>query len=139
MELARRRVDVEPKKKKIIKTSQDIFEIFGNLLGDLQHEEFWVLLLNGGNKVIGKQKIGQGGISVTVADIRLIMKYAVENSAVSIVVCHNHPSGNVNPGKDDENLTKQISEAGKILNIPMLDHIIVCESGYFSFSDEGKL
>jgi DNA repair protein RadC len=139
MELARRRADSEPKKKQIIGTSNDIFEIFEPLLGDLLHEEFWAVFLNRGNKVIGKKRIGSGGISSTDVDIRMIMKSAVENSAVSIIICHNHPSGNLNPGKDDKSVTQQIKKAGQIMGISLLDHIIIGEKSYFSFLDEGIL
>jgi DNA repair protein RadC len=139
MELARRRSACEPQKKQIIRSSKDIFEIFGPLLGDLPHEEFWVIFLNRNNKVTAKQRISTGGISSTVVDIRLIMKSAVENSAVSLVICHNHPSGNLMPGKDDKLMTQRIKDAGQIMEILLLDHVIIGQTHYFSFADEGIL
>jgi len=109
------------------------------ILGDLPHEEFWVLLLNRSNKVITKFKISQGGVSGTVIDVRIILKPAIENLASSIILCHNHPSGNIYPSDADEKITGKISEAAGTMDIKVLDHLIITDENYFSFADEGKL
>lgn len=136
LELGRRRkADDEPLPDSIT-SSNSVYEIFGNQLSDLKHEEFWVLHLSRANKIISKQKVSQGGVSGTVADIRIILKDAIMNLASSIVICHNHPSGNCKPSKSDLNLTKKICEAASIFDIRTLDHVIVGRGQYFSFADE---
>lgn len=137
LELGRRRKLSEIIEKKIIRSSKDIFEFFHPILADLPHEEFWVVFLNNSSKIIDKLKISQGGLSGTVIDVRLIMKAAIEKLASSIILCHNHPSGNLKPSKNDIEITKKMREAGKILDIKVLDHIIVTDESYFSFGDEG--
>ena len=109
------------------------------LLSDLTHEEFWVLMLNRANKVLKKQNISQGGISGTVADPKLIFNHALNQLASSIILVHNHPSGNIKPSEADKRLTKQLNEAGKLLDIAVLDHIIFTDNRYFSFADENLL
>ncbi len=139
LELGRRRKvqDVEERPK--ITCSNDVCKLFQPILGDLPHEEFWVLLLNRSNKVIAKNKVSQGGLSGTVIDVRLILKSAIDHLASSIILCHNHPSGNVQPSDADSKVTKKMSEAGRIMDIPVLDHIIVTDSSYFSYADEGMI
>ena len=139
LELGRRRKDTELLKREQISCSKDIFELFKPLLIDLPHEEFWILMLNRANKVIKPSRISQGGVSGTVADTKLIFKMAVENLASSVVLCHNHPSGNTKPSEADILLTKKLKEAGKVMEIPVLDHIIFTESAYYSFADEGLI
>ena len=117
----------------------DVFEIFASVLCDLPYEEFWVLFLNRANKIIHKQKISQGGVSGTVIDIRLVLKLAIEKLASGIILCHNHPSGNIQPSKSDIDITKKLKEAAKFMDINVLDHIIVTDSEYFSFADGGLM
>ena len=139
LELGRRRKGDDAYKKPKIKTSNDVFDLMQPILGDIPHEEFWVLLLNRSNSVITKFKISQGGISGTVIDVRLILKPAIDNLASSIILCHNHPSGNTLPSDADEKITKKIAGSADIMDIKVLDHIIVTDKSYFSFSDEGKM
>ncbi len=139
LELGKRRKLQEPFERLKIKSSSDVFNLMQPILGDIPHEEFWALLLNRSNTVITKFKISQGGVSGTVIDVRLILKPAIENLASSIILCHNHPSGNILPSDADEHITKKISESAEIMDIKVLDHIIVTDKSYFSFADEGKM
>ena len=139
LELGRRRKMSDILNKKRITTSNDVFELFHSILSDLPYEEFWILLLNRSNKIIEKVKISQGGITGTIIDVRLILKNAIERLATSIILCHNHPSGNLQPSDSDNLITRKIQEAGKYLDLPVIDHIIVCDGEYYSFADEGKL
>ncbi|NND77487.1 MAG: DNA repair protein RadC [Flavobacteriales bacterium] len=139
IELGRRRREVEGKKRKKITSSKDAFEIFQPKLGDLPIEEFWILHLNRANKIIGEDLISRGGVAGTVADTKVIFKKALEKLSSSVILCHNHPSGNLSPSAQDINLTERLKEAGKLLDISVLDHLIVTDSGYFSFADEGKM
>ena len=139
LELGKRRASEEVLARRIIKSSKDIYDLFGPKLGDLPYEEFWILLLNQANAIIEEVKISQGGITGTVTDVRIILKVALEKTATGIVLCHNHPSGALKPSEQDEKLTKKLFEAGKLLDINVLDHIIVTQASYFSFSDEGLL
>jgi DNA repair protein RadC len=139
LELGRRRKDETPQQRPKIQSSQQVADIFQPLIADIAHEEFWILLLNRSNKVIHKFKVSQGGIAGTVIDVRLIMKSAINHLASSIILCHNHPSGNRLPSDADNQITQKLQEAGKIMDIPVLDHIIVTDKSYFSFADEGKM
>lgn len=139
LELGRRRQTVEPKDRPQIITSRDAYNVVAPLLLDLPHEEFWILLLNRANRVIGRERVSVGGVNGTVVDVRLLFKRAIELLASSVVLCHNHPSGNVKPSSSDLEITKKISIAGEQLEIAVLDHLIVAEKGYYSFADEGKM
>jgi DNA repair protein RadC len=139
MELGRRRKESEPDEKPKVVTSADCATIFKPLLSDLSHEEFWVLLLNRNNLVIDKMLVSQGGLSGTVIDVRIILKMALDKLACSIILCHNHPSGNLIPSEADKDITKKIKEAGKHMDIPVLDHLIIANDSYFSFADEGLI
>ncbi len=139
LELGRRRKLAEIPDVHQIKCSKDVADIFQPLLSDLVHEEFWVLFLNRSNRVIDRMKLSQGGISGTVTDVRIIMKKAVEYLASGIIVCHNHPSGNLNPSESDAKITQKIKEAGNLLDIQLLDHIIISENDYYSFADNGLI
>ena len=139
MELGKRRKESEPDKKIKVVTSADGADIFRPLLSDLPHEEFWVLLLNRNNLVIDKFMVSQGGLSGTVIDVRIILKTALDKLASSIILCHNHPSGNLIPSEADKDITKKIKEAGKHMDIPVLDHLIIANDLYFSFADEGLI
>lgn len=137
MELGRRRKETEPEEKPKVVTSADAAALFVPLLSDLPHEEFWVLLLNRNNLVIDKMLVSQGGLSGTIIDVRIILKIALDKLASSIILCHNHPSGNLVPSEADKEITRKIKEAGKHMDIPVLDHLIVGNGAYFSFTDEG--
>jgi DNA repair protein RadC len=139
LELGRRRKLAEMPEVPQIKCSKDVFDLLSPLLSDLSHEEFWILFLNRSNKVINRMKLSQGGISGTVTDVRLVMKKAIEYLASGIIVCHNHPSGNLNPSESDTAITKKIREAGNIMDIQLLDHLIISEKDYYSFADNGLL
>jgi len=136
LELGSRRQISVTKTKKQVSSSQEIYEIFGPQIGDLNHEEFWLMCLNRNNAIIGTTRIGSGGISATVADIRIMLKYAIENYASSMILCHNHPSGNLKPSNADIKLTTAVKEAASFMDIALLDHIIVTDSSYYSFADE---
>lgn len=137
LELGRRRKDSQPEKRVKITDSQTAFDVIYPNLGDLNHEEFWVIFLNRANAVIGKQNISKGGVSGTVVDPKVVFKMAVQFPASGIILAHNHPSGNLKPSQADHQLTHKLKEAGKALDIPVLDHLIIGERDYFSFVDEG--
>lgn len=139
MELGRRRKESEPDEKPKVITSGDAAAIFKPLLSDLPHEEFWVLMLNRNNLYIDKMMVSQGGLAGTVIDVRIILKMALDKLACSIILCHNHPSGNLIPSEADKDITKKIKEAGKHMDIPVLDHIIIGNGSYFSFADDGLI
>ena len=139
LELGKRCRVSEVAVKMKISGSRDVFEYFQNNLADNQYEEFWVLLLNRANKIIRKISISEGGIAGTVADPKKIFKAALENNASSIILCHNHPSGNIKPSEADIKLTKKLKDAGLMLDISVLDHIIVGDNTYFSFADENLM
>lgn len=139
LELGRRRKDEGFSEKVRITSSNDIYELMKPELLDLPKEEFWVILLNRANRLIKKEQISSGGISGTVADPKIIFKAALDLYASSIILVHNHPSGNLKPSQADINLTNKMKEAGKMLEIPILDHIIFGNEGYLSFADEVML
>jgi DNA repair protein RadC len=139
LELGKRRKIEEVIERKKIQSSNDVFDIFGTLLGDLPYEEFWILLLNRSNSIIDKIKVSQGGIAGTVTDVRIILKIALEHMASSIILCHNHPSGNKKPSEADIHITKKLTDAGKLMDIAVIDHIIIAEKLFFSFADEGMM
>lgn len=136
LELGRRRKDSEPEKRIKITDSQSAFDTIYPHLGDLNHEEFWVIFLNRANQVIGKQNISKGGVSGTVVDPKVVFKMAVQFPASGIILAHNHPSGNLKPSQADHQLTRKLKEAGRALDIPVLDHLIIGDRDYFSFVDE---
>lgn len=139
LELGRRRRESEAGKKPLISTSKQAYEYLAPSLADLPHEEFWILLLNRANKVLRKYPVGTGGLTGTVADQRIIFKKALDEGACGIILAHNHPSGNLKPSQADIQLTRRMKEAGTIMDIPILDHIIISDTGYYSFADEGNL
>jgi DNA repair protein RadC len=139
LELGKRRKDSVLPVKPGITSSSDVIELMRPDLLDLPHEEFWIILLNRANRVLKKWKISSGGISGTVADPRLIFKIALDFYACSIILVHNHPSGAVKPSQADIALTKKLKQAGELMEIPVLDHLIYGENSYFSFADEGLL
>lgn len=139
LELGKRRRLEEAKQLSQIKSSKDVFEHMQPLIGDLTNEEFWVLLLNNSNKIIQKIQLSKGGLTATLVDVRLLFKQALEYFATAIILVHNHPSGQLKPSEADKNITKKISDAGNVLDIKLLDHIIITEHDYFSFADDGIL
>ena len=139
MELGKRRKYAEIINREQIRCSRDIFECFHPMLCDLQYEEFWILALNRSNKVIDKIKISQGGVSQTVVDRKLILKEVLDRLASGVALCHNHPSGNKKPSKDDDFITKRIKECCKLFDIDIFDHVIVADNDYYSYADEWRL
>ncbi len=139
LELGRRRRLEEAMSSQKINGSRDVFEIMQPLLGDLPHEEFWIVYLNNANKVLAREKISTGGITGTLVDTRIIFKKGLEVMATAVILCHNHPSGTLKPSESDLQLTRKIKEAGTILDIRILDHLIITDSCFYSFADEGKL
>lgn len=137
LELGRRKKDKETIEKPCIRSSMDAYEVLKPYMLDLPHEEFWIILLNRANQVIKCEKISSGGVSGTVADPKMIFKSALEHLASSIILSHNHPSGNLSPSQADKDLTKKLRAAGNNLDISVLDHLIFTDKNYFSFADEG--
>ncbi len=138
-ELGRRRGQTDMLARQKISSSKDVFYLFQPLLGDLPHEEFWILILNRSNQVVDKVRISQGGISGTVIDTRLILRNAIEKLASGLILCHNHPSGNTQPSEPDKKITEKIQNAANFMEINLLDHIIIADKSFFSFADEGIL
>ena len=137
LELGKRRQLENVKERATITSSKDVFTLMQPVLGDLEHEEFWVLFLDNSNKVVAKRQISKGGLTATVVDVRLLYKSALEFVSVAIIVCHNHPSGKLQPSAADKHITQKIKQAGVTLDIKLLDHLIITEKAYFSFADEG--
>lgn len=137
LELGRRRQSILALLKPVIKCSRDVAGYLQPLIRDYPYEVFGVVFLNRANAVINFEIISEGGITGTVADPRIILKKALQEDAVSIILCHNHPSGNLQPSNQDIELTRKIREAGKFLDINVIDHIIVSENGYYSMADAG--
>ena len=139
LELGQRRQLLPLQKRPQISSSKDAYLALGPLLLDLSTEEFWILLLNQANRMIGREKVSAGGLTSTVVDARVIFKKALEYNAASLILCHNHPSGSLRPSQPDLDLTQRLSKAGLQLDILVQDHLIVGESGYYSFADEGLM
>lgn len=139
LELGRRRKESERKEKPLVRSSKDAFEYIYPFLADLSHEEFWVLNLNRANRIVSHIHISKGGVAGTVVDAKVVYKHAIEQLASGLILCHNHPSGNLKPSEADIQLTQKLKEAGKFLEINVLDHLIIGEQKYFSFADEGLL
>lgn len=138
LELGRRRKTSAPSSKPKITTSEDVYQLMESYLLDLRHEEFWVILLNKANYVIKKSLISTGGVSGTIADPKIIFKVALENLASGIILVHNHPSGNKKPSESDIHLTQKLRQGGIYMDVPILDHLIFTNNGYYSFADDGK-
>lgn len=139
MELSRRRSAGTLPLQSRLQTSKEAARYCQNLLRDHHQEVFMVIFLRTNNSVLDHKILFQGGMSMTVVDSKIIYQLALENKATQLILCHNHPSGNLNPSKNDIDLTKRLVEAGKVLDIKVLDHIIVSEAGYYSFADEGMM
>ncbi|MBQ4914090.1 DNA repair protein RadC [Maribacter sp. MMG018] len=139
LEMGRRRRGEEGAQISKIGSSKDAFELLQPIMGELEHEEFWILYLNNSNKVLHKAQLSKGGITGTLVDVRLIMKQALETGAVALILAHNHPSGTLRPSAADEQITKKIVQASKSLDIKVLDHLIITQKDYFSFADKQVL
>ena len=139
LEIGRRKASQEIPEKISIKSSAEAFAVFFPHLSDLRTEEFWVIFLNQKNQIIYKSQISKGGITGTIVDVRVLFKIALEHFATSIIVAHNHPTGNLKPSDADLKITRNIKNAGEILDIKLADHLIIGENAFFSFQDEGLL
>jgi len=139
LELGRRRKELDGREKTKVTGSKDAYDLIKADLLDISHEEFWILLLNRANRVIKKAQVSQGGVAGTVADPKIIFKLALDELASGIILAHNHPSGNLTASQADLDLTKKLKDAGKLLDIQVLDHLIVAGQKYFSFADEGLI
>lgn len=139
LELGRRRNGSDPIQQKSITCSRDVHTLFYPLLCDLRHEEMWIALTNQAARIVDKIKISQGGTSETAADIRLILKAAIQSLASGLFLCHNHPSGNILPGRQDDLFTQRLQSAASLIGIKLLDHLIISDNKYYSYADEGKL
>ncbi|HMN88990.1 MAG TPA: DNA repair protein RadC [Saprospiraceae bacterium] len=139
LELGRRRQLTDVKERPQIRSSRDAWQLIAPILMDLSHEEFWILLLNRAGRVIGREQISLGGVAGTVVDAKIVFRKAIESMASSLILVHNHPSGNLQPSQQDINLTQKLKKAGETLDIAVLDHLIITERGYFSFADENKM
>jgi DNA repair protein RadC len=137
MELGRRRRNEDAVELTKITSSKAVFEVMQPIIGELPHEEFWVLFLNNSNKILFKTQLSKGGMTGTMVDVRIVFKLAFEQNATAIILTHNHPSGKLQASDADIQITKKIKTAGQQLDIPVLDHIIITEKGYYSFADEG--
>jgi DNA repair protein RadC len=139
LELGRRRHVAEVRRRPQVRGSRDAFQLLSGVLEDLPHEEFWVLLLNRANRVIGREQISSGGTAGTVVDSKIVFRKALESRASGLILSHNHPSGQLHPSQADIDLTRKLKEGAGLLDISILDHLIVGERNYFSFADEGML
>lgn len=139
LEIGRRRASQKIPEKPVISNSHNAYQIFRNHLSDLRTEEFWAAFLNQSNKVIHLAQLTQGGINQSIVDVRILFKTALDHFSTGVVIAHNHPSGNLKPSREDIEITQKIREAGKLLNIQLLDHLIITQNSYFSFSDDGLL
>lgn len=139
LELGRRRRGEEALQQKKIESSHSVFELMQPIIGELPHEEFWIVYVNNNNKVIHKNQLSKGGITGTLVDVRLVMKTAIEVGATGLLLAHNHPSGTLKPSEADKQITQKLKVAADSLDIKVLDHLIITEKAYFSFADEGIL
>ncbi|CAH8291970.1 DNA repair protein RadC [Mariniflexile fucanivorans] len=139
LELGRRRRGEEALDRKKITSSKSVFELMQPIIGELQHEEFWIVYLNNSNKVIQKNQLSKGGITGTLVDVRLVLKNALEVGATGLILAHNHPSGTLIPSEADKQITNKLKIAAESLDIKVLDHLIITENAYFSFADENLL
>lgn len=139
IELAGRKQLAESRESDVIQSSRDAYKRLRHYLEDLNHEEFWIMTLNRKNAIIAEHRISEGGITATIVDQRKIFRIAIDDKSTGIILFHNHPSGNIQPSEADNMLTRKLKEGGKLLDINVLDHIIVAQSGYYSYADEGKL
>ena len=138
-ELGKRRKEEGMEERVAILSSKDVYECFYPLMCDLPTEECWVLLLNQASKVIDKVNVSTGGLSATAVDVRCILREALLKRASAFALCHNHPSGNVHPSREDDRLTQQVSQASQYMNIRLVDHVILTDGAFYSYADEGRI
>lgn len=139
LEIGRRKQLSAALSRTVISSSEDAAKVLRPLIGDLLHEEFWALYMNNRNELLDRRRISKGGLSSTVADPRQVFQIALEQRSTAIIIAHNHPSGSLKPSASDHFLTKQMKEAGKILQVEVLDHLIISSSSYYSYCDEGRI
>lgn len=139
IELGKRYAQESQEELPVLTSPDKVFELTRHTVGTLTHEEFWAIYLNNSKRMISKARISQGGVTSTVADPKIILRHAVENLATSIILLHNHPSGNPHPSREDDKLTERIGKAAALLDITVTDHIIICRNGFFSYAAEGLL
>ncbi|WP_374365177.1 DNA repair protein RadC [Cloacibacterium sp.] len=139
LEIGRRKASQETPEKTSISSARDSYNVFSQHLSDLRTEEFWAIFLNQKNQIVYKTQISKGGISGTLVDVRVLFRIALEHFATSIIVAHNHPSGSLKPSLEDIQITKSIKNAGEILNVTLLDHLIIGDNSFLSFAEEGLL
>ncbi len=139
LEIGRRRQLTDPKTQPKIQSSTDAYNVIAPILADLNTEEFWILLINRGSRLMKKIKISSGGVNAVLADPRLIFKHAIEALASSIILVHNHPSGNLTPSREDLKITNKLVEGARLLDMIVADHLIITQDGYYSFADEGVI
>ena len=139
LELGRRRKDAPGEERPMIQSSKDVFALMQQFYADLNHEEFWIVLLNNANRVISKQLISRGGTAGTVVDVKVVFQLVLQHGATSLVLTHNHPSGSLKPSNEDLQLTRRLVQAGTLLDVRVLDHVIFTDQGYHSFADAGQL
>lgn len=138
-ELGLRKRNSQVRQKKKVEGSLDVFDFFETILGDLPHEEFWVMNLNRSNHVLSLKKISEGGWHSTIVDPKKVFSRALEEKASAIILAHNHPSGNLTPSMEDKKITRKLRRCGIDMELPVLDHLIIASHGYYSFADEGIL
>ena len=138
-ELGKRRKEEDIRERLSIVSSKDVYECFYPLMCDLPTEECWLLLLNQASKVIDKVRVSTGGLSATAVDVRCILHEALLKRASAIALCHNHPSGNIHPSREDDRLTEQLRQACQIMNIRLVDHVILTDGCFYSYADEGRM
>ncbi|MGF1558728.1 MAG: DNA repair protein RadC [Flavobacteriaceae bacterium] len=139
LEIGRRRRGEDAKKITKIASSASVFELLQPIMGELEHEEFWIVYLNNANNVVQTAQLSKGGITGTLVDVRLVMRQALELGAVALILAHNHPSGTLKPSSADRQITQKLKTAAEALDIKVLDHLIITQKEYFSFADEGIL
>ncbi len=139
LEIGKRRRSQEVLERQKITESRDLFELFGPIMEDLNHEEFWIVFLNGANKVMETTNLTKGGMRQTVVDVPILLRLALEKSAHAVAVAHNHPSGESNPSREDLSITQKIKNGCEAIGVRFLDHIIIAGRSYYSFADEGKM
>lgn len=139
LEMGRRRRGEDAQKITKINSSKSVFELLQPIMGELQHEEFWIVFLNNSNKVLHKAQLSKGGITGTLVDVRLVMKQALELGAVGLILAHNHPSGTLKPSAADKQITQKLKQSAEVLDIKVLDHLIITQKEYYSFADNGIL
>ncbi len=139
IELSRRRMEMLPPDRQSVQTSASAYELLKPLLMDLPHEEFWLLHMDRGNRLLRRERMSVGGLHGTVADPKIMFKRALAVGASSLVVAHNHPSGQLRPSEEDIRLTRKLTEGARLLDLSIHDHLIVTSTGYYSFADNGMM